>query len=77
MEQPKLGKGIWVLVPDYTGHVSHTPPSFGTRCILILDISISSYSTNLFSDTFLYFILQVKTAAGDKPGGATPAPNGQ
>ena len=49
-----------LLVPDDTIHLSHSPHSFGTRGILILDIAIASYSTTRFSILFLYFILQVK-----------------
>ena len=53
---------IWShrLVLDDTVHLSDTPPSFGTRGSLILDIVIASYFTTIFFNSFLYFILQVK-----------------
>ena len=48
------------MVPDNTVHLIQTPPSLGTRGILIFDIAIASYSTAIFSIIFIYFILQVK-----------------
>ena len=38
--------------PDDTVHMFTTPPSFGTRGSLILDIAISSYSITRFSILF-------------------------
>ena len=60
------------MVPDDNVHLIHTPPLFGTRGILILDIAIASYSTTHFYIIFLYFILQVKTWQETSQG--SPAP---
>ena len=49
-----------------------TPPSFGTRGSLILDIAIVSYSTTCFSILFIYFILQVKPWRDTSQGAPTP-----
>ena len=66
-----LYSNIYGMVPDYTVHLSHIPPWFGTEGSLILDISIASYSITCFSILFIYFILQVKPRL-DKIQGAPP-----
>ena len=43
----------FILVPDDTVYLSHSPPSFGTGCTLILDVIIASYYTSLFFNIFL------------------------
>ena len=63
------------LVPYDTVHMVPTPPFFGTQGILILDIAIASYSTNLFFHSFYLFYSTGKTVTRDKPGAAALAPN--
>ena len=65
------------LVPDDTVHLSHTPPSLGTRGSSILDTDIASYSTTISFYYFPLFYSISETAMGDKPGGTAPTPNGQ
>ena len=49
-----------------------SPPFFGSRGRLILDIAIDSYSTTLFLLFFLYFILQLKPWRNTSQGAPPP-----
>ena len=49
---------LWITYGN--AYINCAPTLFGTRVILILDISISSYSINHFSILFIYFILPMK-----------------
>ena len=60
------------MVPDYTVHLSHNLPLFDTRVSLILDITIASYSTNIFSILFLYFVLKIKMRPETRKGAPPP-----
>ena len=65
------------MVTYETIHLSHTPPSFVTQGILILGISIASYSITRFFYSISLFYSTGETAAEDKLGGAAPTPNGR
>ena len=68
---------LYELVPDDTVHIVTTPPLYGTRCRLILDICIDSYSTNCFYYSFSIFYSTVETVAGYRTRSAAPTPNGR
>ena len=65
------------LVPDDTLHLSQTPALFGTRGSLILDIAIASYSITRFLYYISIFYSTGENVAENKPGGASPTPNGR
>ena len=53
-----------------------TPPSFGTRGILILDIDIATYSIYRFKYFFSLFYSTGEAAEVNKPGGVLEKSNG-
>ena len=64
-----------IIVPYKTMHLSHTPSSFVTWGILILDTAIAPYSIYRFQYLFPLFYSTCEPADGDKTGGVATTSN--
>ena len=67
---------IYLMVSKDTIHLNHTPPSFGTRGRLILDIPIATYSIYRYIYFFSLFYSTGEPANGDKPRDVVTTLNG-